>query len=197
MSLPNATEFNDSLSHGWCRLEAACSGSTIFVLTALCPLASFGLSKRECCMSPRQPGHHGHHRDAMLVNTQVESCWVLQPPRGQVSRSVVLFTGGAFAGAAPQLTYRLLIECLAKRGMTVRIATAGKAWSAGCNSHFTFQVLTNAVPRFSLVSGCSRRMLGVACTSLGAPASRVERQPETTSIGPGNFSILHSDRIGS
>ena len=52
----------------------------------------------------------------------MEECWVLQPPRGQKSKSVVLFTGGAFAGAAPQLTYRLFIECLTTRGITVRFA---------------------------------------------------------------------------
>lgn len=50
---------------------------------------------------------------------QVAGCWVLMPPRRQVPNALVFFTGGAFAGAAPQLTYRLLIECLASRGVAV------------------------------------------------------------------------------
>eukprot|EP00208_Stichococcus_sp_RCC1054_P004128 CAMPEP_0206135046 /NCGR_PEP_ID=MMETSP1473-20131121/413_1 /ASSEMBLY_ACC=CAM_ASM_001109 /TAXON_ID=1461547 /ORGANISM="Stichococcus sp, Strain RCC1054" /LENGTH=419 /DNA_ID=CAMNT_0053526751 /DNA_START=196 /DNA_END=1455 /DNA_ORIENTATION=- len=80
------------------------------------PANSAGFGGLERYVADRAQDSEGGSRDDWL---QVESCWVLQPPRGQVSRSVVLFTGGAFAGAAPQLTYRLLIECLAKRGMTV------------------------------------------------------------------------------
>ena len=51
---------------------------------------------------------------------EVEGCWVLRPPpEAGRPRAVAFFCGGAFAGAAPQLTYRLLLECLARRNMLV------------------------------------------------------------------------------
>jgi len=52
---------------------------------------------------------------------EVEGCWVLQPPGGARPQAVAMFCGGAFAGAAPQLTYRLLIECLTKRNILVSL----------------------------------------------------------------------------
>lgn len=50
---------------------------------------------------------------------EVEGCWVLWPPEGSLPRALVHFTGGAFVGAAPQLTYRPLLEALADRGALV------------------------------------------------------------------------------
>ncbi|KAL0021941.1 hypothetical protein WJX79_009856 [Trebouxia sp. C0005] len=53
--------------------------------------------------------------------TEVEGNWILRPLQGAAT-AVVHFLGGAFVGAAPQLTYRLLLESLAARGVMV-IAT--------------------------------------------------------------------------
>lgn len=50
---------------------------------------------------------------------QVEGAWVLYPRHGQ-PKAVVHFVGGAFVGAAPQLTYRLLLELLATKQLLVR-----------------------------------------------------------------------------
>lgn len=51
---------------------------------------------------------------------EVEGCWVLKPPpEAGRPRAVAMFCGGAFAGAAPQLTYRLLLECLTRRNILV------------------------------------------------------------------------------
>lgn len=52
---------------------------------------------------------------------EVEGNWILRPLRGPAT-AVVHFLGGAFVGAAPQLTYRLLLESLAAREVMV-IAT--------------------------------------------------------------------------
>lgn len=49
---------------------------------------------------------------------EIEGNWVLRPLDGSAT-SVVHFLGGAFVGAAPQLTYRLLLEALAARGIMV------------------------------------------------------------------------------
>jgi len=54
---------------------------------------------------------------------EVEGAWVLGPPDGQKPRAVVHFVGGAFVGASPQLTYRLFLEALSKRGRVLIIAT--------------------------------------------------------------------------
>lgn len=53
--------------------------------------------------------------------TEVEGAWVLRP-RNLKPIAVVHFVGGIFVGAAPQLTYRLFLECLAEKGILV-IAT--------------------------------------------------------------------------
>lgn len=50
--------------------------------------------------------------------TEVEGNWILRPLQG-AAIAVVHFLGGAFVGAAPQLTYRLLLESLAARGVMV------------------------------------------------------------------------------
>ncbi len=49
---------------------------------------------------------------------EVEGNWILRPLQGAAT-AVVHFLGGAFVGAAPQLTYRLLLESLAARGVMV------------------------------------------------------------------------------
>ncbi|GAA0144775.1 hypothetical protein LIER_05132 [Lithospermum erythrorhizon] len=53
--------------------------------------------------------------------SEIEGAWVLRP-RNIEPVSVVHFIGGIFVGAAPQLTYRLFLECLAEKGILV-IAT--------------------------------------------------------------------------
>jgi len=53
--------------------------------------------------------------------TEVEGNWILRPLQGAAT-AVVHFLGGAFVGAAPQLTYRLLLESLAARGVMVSIS---------------------------------------------------------------------------
>ncbi|KIZ06343.1 hypothetical protein MNEG_1607 [Monoraphidium neglectum] len=50
---------------------------------------------------------------------EIEGSWVLYPPEGRRPEAVVHFIGGAFVGAAPQLTYRSLLEALASRGVLV------------------------------------------------------------------------------
>ncbi|WIA35548.1 hypothetical protein OEZ86_003973 [Tetradesmus obliquus] len=50
---------------------------------------------------------------------ELEGCWVLRPPAGTAPEAVVHFLGGAFVGAAPQLSYRQFLEGLAARGVLV------------------------------------------------------------------------------
>jgi len=52
---------------------------------------------------------------------EVERAWVLLPAGEPLG--VVHFTGGAFAGASPQLTYRLFLETLCSKGRLVVVAT--------------------------------------------------------------------------
>ena len=48
---------------------------------------------------------------------QVAGSWVVAPAAGR-SRGTVHFLGGAFAGAAPQVAYSLLLQLLAEAGYT-------------------------------------------------------------------------------
>ncbi|NEQ25842.1 MAG: DUF1350 domain-containing protein [Microcoleus sp. SIO2G3] len=50
---------------------------------------------------------------------EVSGCWVLIPPRPS---AIIHFLGGAFVAAAPQLTYRWLLEQLGRQGYAI-IAT--------------------------------------------------------------------------
>ncbi|KAL9188865.1 hypothetical protein ACHAXT_011355 [Thalassiosira profunda] len=45
--------------------------------------------------------------------------YILRPPPGQQPRALIHFLGGALVGAAPQLTYRYLLERLSSRGYLV------------------------------------------------------------------------------
>jgi dipeptidyl aminopeptidase/acylaminoacyl peptidase len=47
---------------------------------------------------------------------EVSGNWVLIPPK---PTAIVHFLGGAFVAAAPQLTYRWLLEALASQGYAV------------------------------------------------------------------------------
>jgi hypothetical protein len=48
------------------------------------------------------------------------------PAAGTAAEAVVHFLGGAFVGAAPQLSYRLFLEGLAARGVLVSRARGGR-----------------------------------------------------------------------
>lgn len=65
---------------------------------------------------------------------QIEGCYVLQPPGDAVPKCLVHFIGGSFVGAAPQLTYRPLLEALAARGALVRSQQPHRLWAGCCSS---------------------------------------------------------------
>ncbi len=62
---------------------------------------------------------------------EVEGCWVLFPAQPTEPVALVHFIGGAFVGAAPQLSYKLFLESLAARGVVVcgGILFHGAVWS--------------------------------------------------------------------
>eukprot|EP00898_Chlorokybus_atmophyticus_P006772 jgi/Chlat1/7096/Chrsp57S06783 len=49
----------------------------------------------------------------------VQGSWVLRPTNGRPPEAIIHFAGGAFVGAAPQLTYKLFLELLAQRQLLV------------------------------------------------------------------------------
>ena len=78
--------------------------------------ASTGFGSLERVLADNAADKSGGRKDWQ----EVEGCWVLGPPPGTgPPQAVAMFCGGAFAGAAPQLTYRLLIECLTNRNLLV------------------------------------------------------------------------------
>ncbi|KAL5559574.1 hypothetical protein UlMin_035785 [Ulmus minor] len=53
------------------------------------------------------------------IYTRLDSCLVIPPPTGTKPRAIIKFLGGAFLGAAPELTYSYIIELLAKEGFLI------------------------------------------------------------------------------
>lgn len=51
---------------------------------------------------------------------ELEGCYVLRPPAGRPAEAVVHFLGGAFVGAAPQVSYR----CVACTGSGVLVVAS-------------------------------------------------------------------------
>lgn len=82
---------------------------------------------------------------------EIEGNWVLRPLEGPTT-SVVHFLGGAFVGAAPQLTYRLLLESLAARGIMV------SSFEYRTTVHNAFQY--TLVKLVCLICGMLKRMCG-------------------------------------
>lgn len=58
---------------------------------------------------------------------------MLYPPNNRAPEAVVHFLGGAFVGAAPQLSYRLFLEALSNRNALVSEKASGRyapwAWA--------------------------------------------------------------------
>ena len=52
---------------------------------------------------------------------------MLYPPKNRAPEAVVHFLGGAFVGAAPQLSYRLFLEALSNRNALVSESARLKA----------------------------------------------------------------------
>lgn len=62
------------------------------------------------------------HPGGRLDWKKVKDCWVLRPPaRAGPPEAVAFFVGGAFVGAAPEITYKLFLEALAARNVMVRL----------------------------------------------------------------------------
>ncbi|XP_078428231.1 initiation factor 4F subunit (DUF1350) isoform X2 [Wolffia australiana] len=57
-------------------------------------------------------------RDGKIFS-RCESCLVVPPPKGRKPIAVIMFLGGAFIGAVPEVTYSYLIEMLAKEGFLI------------------------------------------------------------------------------
>lgn len=79
--------------------------------TALTPAGVFGNIEQQIVTTFGGGGPGGDWQ-------AIEGCWVLLP-KDTDPVAVVHFIGGAFVGAAPQLSYRLFLETLASRGFAV------------------------------------------------------------------------------
>ncbi|KAH7655345.1 alpha/beta-Hydrolases protein [Dioscorea alata] len=53
------------------------------------------------------------------IYKRLDSCLVVPPPTGKKPKALIKFLGGAFVGAAPEVTYSYLMELLAKEGYLI------------------------------------------------------------------------------
>ncbi|XP_028553040.1 uncharacterized protein LOC110110567 isoform X2 [Dendrobium catenatum] len=58
-------------------------------------------------------------RNPDKIYRRLDSCLVVPPPAGRRPVAIVKFLGGAFIGAAPELTYSYLMELLANEGFLI------------------------------------------------------------------------------
>ncbi|KAL0917536.1 hypothetical protein M5K25_012603 [Dendrobium thyrsiflorum] len=58
-------------------------------------------------------------RNPDKIYRRLDSCLVVPPPSGRRPVAIVKFLGGAFIGAAPELTYSFLMELLANEGFLI------------------------------------------------------------------------------
>lgn len=67
-----------------------------------------------------QNGKPGFCRTTAASNSKIYkrlgTCLVVPPPRGRKPKAIIKFTGGAFIGAVPEVTYSYLLEQLASEG---------------------------------------------------------------------------------
>lgn len=88
------------------------TGSASNVDSKSTPVAPEGFTGLERIIADSFGGPEGDWRE-------VESCWVLYPPAGKDPTCLFHFIGGAFVGAAPQLSYAPLLHALASRGAII------------------------------------------------------------------------------
>lgn len=114
------------------QLMAAALGLLGHRHTPLCPIrhvrpSALHREPRQARWTPVEAGRSARHSGwqlAALYQKQVEGSWVTAS-RSRRPKAIVHFLGGAFAGAAPQLAYALLIQLLAEAGFLV-VATPFK-----------------------------------------------------------------------
>ena len=63
---------------------------------------------------------NGNQPGQRLDWQELEGCYVLRPPSGRAPEAVVHFLGGAFVGAAPQLSYRCALRRALRRARSAR-----------------------------------------------------------------------------
>lgn len=55
---------------------------------------------------------------------EIAGSWVLRPPGGQAPEAIAHFIGGAFIGAAPQLSYKDFLEAMADQRVLVSVTNS-------------------------------------------------------------------------
>jgi hypothetical protein len=86
---------------------------------------------------------------------QIEGCYVLQPPGDAVPKCLVHFIGGSFVGAAPQLTYRPLLEALAARGALVSSQQPNRLWLAAAQAPRLHSLAVGCLPALHTTDQCT------------------------------------------
>lgn len=105
---PNNTNKNKTIQYsvrrlnGWAKAMATAGSPSSGVWNGHAGSGSFGATNTS---SIRSNGR---------IYTRMDSCLVIPPPNGKKPRAIIKFLGGAFIGAVPELTYRLLLSSIFK-----------------------------------------------------------------------------------
>ncbi|CAA6673039.1 unnamed protein product [Spirodela intermedia] len=92
--------------------------------------------------------------------SRLDSCLVIPPPSGRKPLAVIMFLGGAFVGAVPEVTYSYLLELLAEEGFLL----------VSVPYNVTFDHSRAAREVYEMFNGCMEKLSasGVPDTELSA-----------------------------
>ena len=106
------------------------------------------------------------------------SLWVLEPPGGQPARGVIQFIGGSYLAATPQLSYRRLLEALARQGLAIQAWSYVPGFDHQAQANEAWKLFRSARPdalpalRLGHSLGCKLHLLapdnGRGCSGLAA-----------------------------
>ena len=106
------------------------------------------------------------------------SLWMLEPPGGPPARGVIQFIGGSYLAATPQLSYRRLLEALARQGLAIQAWSYVPGFDHQAQANEAWKLFRSARPealpalRLGHSLGCKLHLLapdnGRGCSGLAA-----------------------------
>ncbi|GAB2286582.1 hypothetical protein Dimus_020979 [Dionaea muscipula] len=115
------------------------------------------------------------------IRRTLGSCLVIPPPKGVKPRAIVKFLGGAFVGAIPDVSYRLLIELLAEEGFLIICVPYNVTFDHA-------QVVENVYGRYN---SCLDMISGLGLPDFDLEPSELSHLP-LYSVGHSNGALLQA-----
>ncbi|EPS62086.1 hypothetical protein M569_12706, partial [Genlisea aurea] len=113
------------------------------------------------------------------IYKRLDSCLVIPPANGKKPKALIKFLGGAFVGAAPEVTYSYLLRLLANEGFLII--------SVPYNVTFDHERVTREI--YERFHGCLDFILSTGLPEIGTSPAEISDLP-FYSIGHSNGALL-------